>query len=340
MALAGHQQESPTVMLAGRNEAALSSIAFLGRVRAAALGCAISISLVACDYSKASLEQLFAQVRPRIVLMLASMQSPWDMRPRWRRLVQATGYSLTIPLQTILAESVFRMAQLQHPHAILINGCYPDIVNHVLLKRGIKLDGGIGNVAILASVLQTFYPNRALRLIAHHAHIAAMISGTWEGVALPHIWLDNLRVPEDRFGKILRSISLPSDRSLNAVTGSTAVPMLEALAGRSSSWHGHAPGVHGLVGGYPVFADSTGLHLDIPHELSLDEAIALNREYCRCDGLVIQDDTYRLAKTADEIKCATGVQLPHAILEWKANGLEDQVGRLISLRLALNVETG
>src|SRR5260370_6047574 len=92
MALAARPQPSLSLMIAGRNETMLDSIVLLARARAAALDGELSITSVACDYTEATLDALFMKVRPRIVLVLASLQSPWKMAPRWRQLVDTVGY--------------------------------------------------------------------------------------------------------------------------------------------------------------------------------------------------------------------------------------------------------
>jgi hypothetical protein len=336
MALAARPQPLLSVMIAGRNEEALGSVAMLARARAAALDVDFSIAWAGCDYSEAALDRLFAAVRPSMVLTLASQQSPWSMGPRWRKLVIATGYGFTLPLQATLADVVFRTLRQRHPSALCINGCYPDMANRLLADRGIAVIGGIGNIAIIASVLRSLHPNRDVRVLAHHAHVAALIGGRWGGLAPPLVWLDGERCAERKCAALTEQVRLPSDSTLNAITGAAAIPMLQALAGRSAPWEGHAPGVNGLVGGYPVRADAQGLHIAVPRDLALDEARAMNHDFGRFDGIVVEDGAYRLTKTADDIERATGIRLPECLLSWHADDLHEQAARLDVLRSTLD----
>jgi hypothetical protein len=336
IALAARPQPPLSLMLAGRNEGALGSIALLARACAAALGGTLSISLAPCDYTETALDRLFAAVRPRVVLILASRQSPWWMGPRWRALVRATGYAFTLPLQATLADVVFRAVRQRHPAALCVNGCYPDMVNHLLAQRGVGVIGGIGNIAIIASLLRSLYPNRNVRVLAHHAHIAALISGRWDSLAPPLIWLDGERCSQGDWAALTARVTLPADDTLNAVTGAGAIPMLHALAGRSAPWDGHVPGANGLPGGYPACVDAHGLRIALPPDLSPDEARALNHGFGRFDGIFFEDGAYRLTKTADEIEQATGIRLSESLLSWGADALEDQADRLDALRLALD----
>ena len=108
MALAGSAMPGTSVMLTGRNEAAIAPMAMLARARAAALDRTLSARSIRCDYSRDDLRRVFGAVRPKIVLVLASHQSPWTMSMRWRELIQVIGYGFTLPLQAIIADTVFR----------------------------------------------------------------------------------------------------------------------------------------------------------------------------------------------------------------------------------------
>jgi hypothetical protein len=104
-------------------------MAMLARARAAAVDKALSARSIRCDYSREGLRRLFGAVRAKIVLVLASRQSPWTISPRWRELIKVIGYGFTLPLQATIADAVFREALGQHPGAHLMNGCYPDMAS-------------------------------------------------------------------------------------------------------------------------------------------------------------------------------------------------------------------
>jgi hypothetical protein len=340
MALAGSASPGMSLMLAGRNEPVVASMAMLARARAAAVGKALSLRAIRCDYSRDGLRRLFGAVRPKIVLVLASHQSPWTMSPRWRELIQVIGYGFTLPLQATIADAVFREALGHHPRAHLLNGCYSDMANGVLVRRGIPVIGGLGNVAIIAALLRSRHPDRAVRVLAHHSHIVALIRGRWEGLQPPVVWFDNERVPGEDPATFTEGAALPADDALNAVTGAAAVPMLHALAGRGDSWDGHAPGVAGHPGGYPVRADVHGMRLALPQDMALTEANALNEAFGQFDGIVVDNGAYRCVKPSDEIERATGIRVPDALLTWRADALEEQARRLESFRVSLDQSSG
>jgi hypothetical protein len=336
MTLASGGSPGMSIMLAGRDESAVASMAMLARARAAAVDRRLSVRSIRCDYSRDGLRRLFGEVRPRIVLVLASRQSPWTMGPRWRELVRAIGYGFVLPLQASIAEAVLREALAQHPRAHRLNGSYPDMVNGVLVQRGIPVTGGLGNIAIIAALLRSRHPGRAVRVLAHHSHVTAVIRGRWEALQPPIVWLDDERVPAEAPATLTDGAGLPADDALNAVTGAAAVPMLQALAGRGEPWDGHAPGVDGLPGGYPVRADVDGMRVALPPDMTLAEAIALNEAFGRFDGVVVEDGACRCVKTADEIERATGIRVPDALLTWRPEDLDEQARRLESFRSTLD----
>ena len=307
MALAGYASPGMSIMLAGRNQSVVASMAMLARAR---------------------------------VLVLASHQSPWTMSPRWRELVQVIGYGFTLPLQATIADAVLREARDRHPGAHLLNGCYPDMANGVLVQRGVPVIGGLGNVAIIAALLRSRHPDREVRVLAHHSHIVALIRGRWEGLRPPVVWLDNERVQGEDPATLTGGAALPADDALNAVTGAAAVPMLHALAGRGEPWDGHAPGVHGHPGGYPVRADVHGMRVALPQDMALNEANALNDAFGQFDGVVLDDGAYRCLKASEEIARATGIHVPDALLTWRADALEEQARRLESFRFTLDRSSG
>lgn len=336
MALAGCAMPGTSIMLAGRNEAVVASIAMHARARAAALDRALSARSIRCDYSRDDLRRVFGAVRPRIVLVLASHQSPWAMSKGWRALVQVAGYGFTLPLQVTIADAVFRAALEQRPETHLVNGCYPDMANGLLVQRGIPVSAGIGNVAIIASILRSRYPDRTVRVLAHHSHVVALVRGRRDGLRPPVVWIDHEQVHVEDASSLTEGVPLPADDALNAVTGAAAVPMLHALAGRGDAWEGHAPGVDGLPGGYPVRADAHGIRITLPESMTLTEAKALNEAFGQFDGVVVHNGAYRCVRTADQIERATGIHVPEALLTWRPEALEEQTRRLESLRQTLD----
>ncbi len=326
-------RDTMSILMVGRNEVSLQRIALLARARSAALGSQLLVQVEHCDYTHEQLRRLFSRLGASAIVMLASKQSPWTMGSRWRALIGFAGYGLTLSLQACLADRVFRVARESLPDAVLVNGCYPDLVNRLLADRGTSVACGIGNIAIIDSVLRSQYPGDEIRLVAHHAHVAALMKGRWDGLAPPLVWQNGKRWLDDAGANLIAHLSLPSDSSLNEVTSASAIPLLLALIGRDSPWKGHAPGVAGLLGGLPVKVSYRSVEIDVPPGTSLEEMCSLNEVYGISDGVIVDErGVYRLAKSAEEIEAACGVRVPKDLLQWTADDLDQYAQSLEMFR--------
>ena len=259
------------------------------------------------------------------------------MSHRWRALVSAVGYGFTLPFQAVLADAVIRITNERHPEAICLNGCYPDLTNRVLKERGLRVEGGIGNIAIVAAVLASLHPGRRVQVVAHHAHVAALIRGDWGGMPPPLVWLDGLQQDQAELADLAARACLPADDALNQVTGAAAIPMLQALAGRGRPWLGHAPGVHGQIGGCPVRATPKGLQVALPPNLSLEDVQSANTSCSKFDGLTVLDGLYSLTRDPEDVERQVGLRLPDSLIRWRAVSLEEQVDRLEKFRASLDL---
>lgn len=290
-ALARASKDPISVALLGRD---MDRLAELARSAASLAATDLQIVPVVIDWSDdALIKQTIAELRPKVLVHTASLQSPWTLNrtDQWSDLVKSAGFGFTLPLQAVLALKVARAIADESPDTFLINGCYPDAVNRILSANGLKVSGGIGNVAILAALLWSGLPmttkqGRRLRLIAHHAHLAAIVERRELETRL-EAWLDEQPI-HDVAANWFRNARLQPN--MNNIAGEAAVPLLFALLGRGPSWQGHSPGPMGLPGGYPVIAGAGGVELDLPAEITVDEAKAKNMTAGLADGVLIKDN--------------------------------------------------
>ncbi len=141
-------------------------------------------------------------------------------------------------------------------------------------------------------------------MIAHHAHVAAIISGS--GTLPPTVWVDD--VPRVLDMSLER---LPATSDLNQVTGRSAAALLLALLGRRF-YEGHTAGPCGLPGGYPIFAGMGRVDLRLPSSLSREAAVQLNLDAEGHDGVVrdsagsvrLHDDVLQSLRHHDCSRCS------------------------------------
>jgi len=335
-ALARASKDPISVVLLGRD---MDRLAELARSAAASAETDLQILPIVIDWSDdASIKQTIADLRPKVLVHTASLQSPWTLNQnnQWSELVKTAGFGFTVPLQAVLALKIARAIADESPDTFLINGCYPDAVNRILSANRLKVSGGIGNVAILAALLWSGLPvttkqGRRLRLIAHHAQLAAIVAGRETHL---EAWLDEEPI-HDIAANWFRNARLQPN--MNNIAGEAAVPLLFALLGRGPSWQGHSPGPTGLPGGYPVIADAGGVELDLPAEITLDEAKAKNMTAGLGDGIFIKDNGQ--VSLPESSRPALQRFLSDSVddfMTWHASEVEAKAAKLLALRDSLS----
>ncbi|AJW53622.1 hypothetical protein [Burkholderia pseudomallei] len=279
-----------TIVVAARNAQRLAWLAQAAHARACALDTHHRVACRAIDWeAPGDLARLLAEAAPKVVFHAASLQSMWEIargEDAWAAEIRASGYGATLPLQLALALRVARAIGERAPASRFVNACYPDASNEILARLGHDVTCGIGNVATLAATyaarLGVEAPRR-LRMLAHHRQVAAAIAGQGR-LHPPRAWIDGAAaIAPDA----LPDVRLPAGASLNLVTGATGARLIAALLGRVERYAGHAPGPLGLCGGYPVTICGGRLELDLPPGLTLEEAVASNREWAREEGVSI-----------------------------------------------------
>lgn len=299
----------------------------------------LQLKPIVIDWSDDALRRVLAELQPRVLVHTASWQSPWALagNDQWSNLIRGAGFGFTLPLQSVLALRVARALADQSPATVLINGCYPDAVNQILFANGLKVSGGIGNVAIIASLLWSGLPlsmkqGRRLRVVGHHAHLAAAVARSELKDARLKAWLDEEPI-HDVAAEWFRNAQLQSN--MNDIAAAAAVPMLHALLGGPSS-QVHSPGPLGLPGGYPVIVSEGRIELDLPDDITLAEAKTLNTTAGIADGLIVRDDGYVVL--AESSREALTRFLPDEVsdfMTWPASEVEARADRLVSLRKSL-----
>jgi hypothetical protein len=323
------------IALVGRDADRLAALARSAEESAAQSR--MTVHPVVIDWSDDDLiRRVIGELHAKVLVHTASLQSPWTVAGMdgWSKLIQSQGFGLTAPLQAALAMKVARAIASESADTALVNGCYPDAVNRILSVNNLHVAAGLGNVAILAALLATGLPARLtegkhLRVVAHHAHLAAVQDKRQLNPAM-RVWLDEQPVDEEAAGW-LNSATL--QRNLNSVTGPIAAPMLLALARRVPFWRGHAPGPLGLPGGYPVSIDNGRIQLDLPRDITLAEAHAINKGGALADGIVIDDNGQ--ASLSDAAREALETSAPDEVrylASWSAREVEDRAMRLLALR--------
>ncbi|MEZ5730684.1 MAG: hypothetical protein R3E48_23545, partial [Burkholderiaceae bacterium] len=232
---------------------------------------------------------VIAQVRPRVVVQVASEQSGAVIAAKgnaWAKLVADGGLSASAVFQTLLTSRVARGLRLTGLDAHMINCCYADVVNSIVAAQGLPVTSGIGNVSILSNAFAGHLGpgGETLRVLAHYQTIGAFRRPpeARDG-PMPRVWRGGAEIAD--VAAAFRDIQLTPEPVID-ISGASGVPMMVAMAA-GVPWRGHAPGPDGLPGGYPVSFDGTRLDLDLPPGLTKASAIAWNEQFETVNGLVV-----------------------------------------------------
>jgi hypothetical protein len=133
------------VAIIGRSRTKASKIALLSNARAAIVGTSVTCEpFIISQFKAAAFSKLFVALKPKVILLAASIQSPWEISQQanaWTRLIAQGGFGITLPLQLNLAAEVSQAAC--HLETAVVNACYPDAVNVVLDRLGLRSSANV-----------------------------------------------------------------------------------------------------------------------------------------------------------------------------------------------------
>jgi hypothetical protein len=270
------------VAIVGRSEAKVSQMALIANARAVSFGTRPTFFPYGMpEFKTSAFSRAIRSLKPKVILLAASLQSPWESsqeQSAWTKLLAEGGFGITLPLQLRFAAEVARAAA--DCEAAIVNACYPDGVNVVLHRMGLRTTCGIGNSAIVEAFCRAEpRAGNDIRVVAHHGHLSAWLKGN-RSENQPRIWMSGKEKNSLRQGPNLG----PIGEELNGVTSATAtrVAMCLLLGG---TLHTSVPGVAGLPGGYPFILKSGKFALHLPSDITVAAAIAHNKTGERRDGL-------------------------------------------------------
>jgi hypothetical protein len=287
-----------TVHVIAGDLAKAEEIAQLAAARVALARRAVTFRASRADLADGGqLAEVLWAVDPRIVVQCASLHSPYEgqvARSAWTDLVARAGFGITAPLQARLVLETARAIDRSRSRPLLINACFPDVVNPMLDRLGLPVLCGLGNVATLSAALAAglgVAGAARLRVLGHHVHLHAPEEPADEALA----WVDDLPVTD--VGKLLAGLRAADRAHRNDVAGFAAGPLLaDLLAGRPVT--ANLPGPLGLPGGYPVLIEAGRAALDLPPGLTEAEAVAFNERAGLRDGIRIEADSVRYPAAA------------------------------------------
>jgi len=196
----------------------------------------------------------------------------------------------------------------------VINASYADVTNSILEKVGLAPTIGLGNIDLVVQCLRHFVCRKldvcisdvTVLMVAHHAVIFDI--GNKGRVGEMPYYLKVLVCGDDvtdqfDFKKTAPQLYgyVPLGAGSSPQVSSSGVKNILALLNDTKQLT-HSPGPNGLPGGYPVRLSARGAQVAVPKEVSLKEAIRINEEGARYDGIERIEDDGTVVYTDEAVK--------------------------------------
>jgi hypothetical protein len=262
--------------------------------------------------------RILGELEPDMVFNSADFHPFWRFHTDLPREVASrfgeggpVGYSLALPFRLLLPFRLMKAVKASgiDTHVLLTNDpC--EIVNPMLAGAGMEPTTGIGDFAHIVEPIRRVVSART------GVHVRDVEVYLVADFATYHLLRRNIAPPESTyFLKVIAGDQIVTDewkpieilfaaveesRSKGRkgpiadqhYTASIAVGDMMAIL-RDTGEIRHCPGPAGLQGGYPVRLDANGAEVVLPEEITLEEAVSMNEEAQKREGIekVSEDGT-------------------------------------------------
>jgi hypothetical protein len=242
------------------------------------------------------------RIRPDIIFNSASLQS-WrvitQLPPAIHLALDKAQFGPWLPMHLAPAYELMRAVKNSGIKVLTINSAFPDAVNVVLDKVGLAPTSGTGGIANLVPAVRHAIAGLALRppesvevrLVAQQSFCHSVSRSGVPRVAHYRLnyCVDSVNCTgefdeETIFNAVSATFHSLDGVDVNFFNAISAVELLENLFEKREIVT-HAPGPSGLPGGYPVRVGMGRVLLALPKSVSRAEAIAVNQQGQRQDGI-------------------------------------------------------
>ena len=252
--------------------------------------------------------RILKRTSPDIIMHNATMMSntEWARLPdRIPEKLAEAGIGNVVPFHLTLTHKLMKAVQIADTNAHVVMSPYPDVVNAALGKVGLARNlVGLGNVDYMTPGIQKAAADKlgvnvrdvSVFLVATYAVLNRLFRFGTAG-ELPYylrIYSGDRDVTDkldlkDLLTEVGEYLSLITIRDLGFIAASSGVKNALAIL-NDAKLLTHAPGPSGLPGGYPVRLSAKGAEVVLPPGITLEEAIEINENALRGDGIEEMSD--------------------------------------------------
>jgi hypothetical protein len=244
-----------------------------------------------------------AKYKPDIIFNASSLQSWWVINTLPKEVFEkldTARFGPWLPMQlTLIYKLMQAVKQSGLKNVPVVNSAFPDACGPILAANGLGYTAGIGNVANPVPALRSSIAYQlglpmkdvVVRLVCQH-YVSHYIPRFGTAGGAPYYLNAKVggrdvtkSVDIDKvFADLPNRFRRAGGRDGQILTASSAAQILLAMANDTGAF-GHSPSPNGLPGGYPVRVDAKGVTVDLPDDITLEQAIHINEEGQRCDGI-------------------------------------------------------
>jgi hypothetical protein len=292
-------------LVAGRNQEYLLQRTSLAAYAVMQLGLTPDLNCTSMDVQQVEqTAQTIWSFKPDLIFTSVTIQPSSAIsklpKPLFEELAQA-GPGPWLPLTLVLVYKLMQAVKQTGLNIKVLNGASPDNAGSVLRKVNLAPTTGIGNLANIipairkAIALQLNKPVEQVHILfVGHNQVAHSLRTSGTPGKAPYsltVLLDGKDVTHLLDLKAIFT-SLPAtlrQEYTQLVSAASAAAVFDAITKRDIRIV-HAPGPNGLPGAYPIRGSEKGVEVVLPEGLTLAEAIRLNQEGQRLDGIELIDE--------------------------------------------------
>lgn len=305
-------QRGDQFLVGGRNLEYLGERTRWTAAAALQLGLSVQVKTTSLDvWNIEQTAQTIATFQPEVIFSSVTVQRSAIIsqlpQPYFERLAKARS-GPWMPLTLVLVYKLMQAVKLTGLPITVLNGGSPDNAHAVLGKVGLAPTSGIGNLALAvpplkqALALQFHRPVERVQvlLFGHSAVMQQLRKGTAGGAPMHlSVFVDGAEITSQLdLPALLGTLPATLEHEYTQLlTAATAATVLDAVTGKTQETV-HAPGPRGLPGAYPFRIENGSITIVLPPRFSLEEAIRINQEGQRLDGIerIDEDGTVSFAE--------------------------------------------
>lgn len=258
-------------------------------------------------------------IEPDIIVSATSLKTWWVPQsdvPRdvFQKLDEA-GFGPWLPFHLTLIYKLMKAVKKAKISAHIVNCSFPDAVNAILGKIDMGVTVGIGNCDLFIPWLRKIVADKfnvstkdvCINFVGHHylCHVLGAFKSTRgcpyylkltvnDKDVTSQFNQDELLVTANRY--------MPKGQADHFIVAASTVKDVMCILDDTNELT-YAVGPEGLPGGYPGRLSRHGARIDLPEELSRKEAIRINEESQKFDGIerIENDGTVVFTKNATKI---------------------------------------